>query len=108
MRINNVGPLIVTPAEPRTEVGNTRAIDAVRAYSPDERRPETPVPVLAQEEPAVPPEEPPGERRQRDDRRGEDRRRRQVPVLIDTRVADRRASARRTEDDAPGHIDVEA
>lgn len=108
MRINNVGPLIVTPTEPRIEVGNARAVEPIRAYTPGERSPETPMPVIVREEQPATVEVPEGERRQRNDRRGEDRRKRQIPVLIDTRVADRRASARRTEDEAPAHIDIEA
>jgi len=108
MRINNVGPLIVTPVEPRIEVGNTRAVDAIRAYAPGEAQgQEAAVPIPAREEaPSEPAVE--GERRERrNDRRGEDRRKRQVPVLIDTRVAERRASARREQDAGPAHIDVE-
>jgi len=108
MRINNVGPLIVTPVEPRVEVGNARAIDPIRAYTPGEAQAqETVVPVPTREEAPL---EPIGEeerRKQRSDRRGEDRRKRQVPVLIDTRVGERRANARRDEDAVPVHIDVE-
>jgi len=106
MRINNVGPLIVTPTEPRTEVATTRAVDPVRAYSPGEASPEPPMPIPTREEAPAP--APEGERRQRSERRGEDRRKRQIPVLIDTRVGDRRAAGRRTEDEAqPVRIDVE-
>lgn len=108
MRINTLGPLVVTPAEPRAEVGNTRAVDPVRAYTPGGAGPEPAMPVPVREESAVTAPTPEGERRQRSERRGEDRRKRQVPVLIDTRVADRRASARRNEDAAPTSIDVEA
>jgi len=108
MRINNVGPLIVTPVEPRVEVPNARAIDPIRAYTPGEAQArEAVVPVPARDEAPL---EPVGEEkrsRQRSDRRGEDRRKRQVPVLIDTRVGERRASARRDEDAVPIHIDVE-
>lgn len=107
MRLNNVGPLIVSPVEPRTEVHNTRAVDPVRAYTPGEGAPEPPMPFPAREEAPAQEPVPEGERRQRSDRRGEDRRKRQIPVLIDTRVADRRAASRRDEDAAPSRIDVE-
>jgi hypothetical protein len=108
MRINNVGPLIVTPVEPRIEVGNTRAVDAIRAYTPGEAQGrEAPVPIPAREEAPPEPEVESERRGQRNDRRGEDRRKRQVPVLIDTRVGERRASARRDQDAGPAHIDVE-
>jgi len=109
MRLNNVGPLIVTPVEPRTEVHNTRAVDPVRAYTPGEAAPEARMPIPARDEAPSPEPVPEVERRsQRSNRRGEDRRKRQIPVLIDTRVADRRAASRREEDTAPTHIDVEA
>ncbi len=108
MRLNNVGPLIVTPVEPRTEVHNTRAVDPVRAYTPGERTAEPPAPLPAREEAPAPDAPPEGERRRRSERRAEDRRKRQIPVLMDTRVADRRAASRRDEDLAPVHIDVEA
>jgi hypothetical protein len=108
MRINNVGPLIVTPVEPRIEVGNARAVDAIRAYTPGEAQAREAVMPVPEREEAVPEPVAEGERRrQRNDRRGEDRRKRQVPVLIDTRVGDRRSSARRDEDAGPTHIDVE-
>lgn len=108
MRINNVGPLIVTPVEPRIEVSTTRAVDAIRAYTPGEAQAqEAATPIPAREEAAPEPVAEGERRRQRNDRRGEDRRKRQVPVLIDTRVGDRRASARRDEDAVPSRIDVE-
>jgi hypothetical protein len=50
---------------------------------------------------------PAAERRQ-DVRRSVDRRKRQLPVLIDTRVAQRRRARRRVADAAPSTIDIEA
>jgi hypothetical protein len=51
---------------------------------------------------------PPEQERRQAVRRAEDRRREQVPVLVDTRVAQRRKSRRRRRDQRPSKIDVEA
>lgn len=107
MRLNTVDPLIVTPTEVRPDVGQPRAIQPVRAYSPNEREPAAPAVPPRQEE-GEPAESPDVERRRRSDRRGTDRRKQQIPVLIDTRIGDRRTAARRTEDPGPAHIDIEA
>lgn len=69
-----------------------------------EGRPAPPPP----ETPPAEPEIPEADRRARSDRRADDRRRRQIPVLIDTRSGrDRRASARREDDEPPpGSVDI--
>lgn len=45
------------------------------------------------------------ERRDLDRRSGQDRRKQQLPVLLDTRVGERRRSQRREEDPAPSAVD---
>jgi len=104
VRINNVGPQVVVPPEvrgPVDEVRATRPISAqgAAAYSGGrivvEAMGAQPAPSVVQERRATP-------------RRSDDRRKRQVPVLIDTRVAERRTLRRRADDEPAPSIDVEA
>ncbi|HZR03444.1 MAG TPA: hypothetical protein VFA81_09765 [Burkholderiales bacterium] len=106
MRINEIGTLPVTQPDARTEIDATRPVRAVQpiaegAREESERRLPTPLPV----EPAGPPN---GQERRQGERRVEDRRKRQVPVLIDTRVAERRTGRRREDDPPPPAVDLEA
>ncbi len=104
MRINNVGPQVVIPSGVRDSVDGVRATEPIgspsaSAYSGGrilvEQMEVQPAPVVIQE-------------RRELQRRGVDRRKQQLPVLIDTRVAERRVSRRRGDDAAPPAIDVEA
>ena len=105
MRINTVGTPVVTPPERSVEVTATSAVARVDARTPGAAgTPARPVPAPVGEPVPVPVQ---AERRQQS-RRGADRRQRQVAVLIDTRVAQRRAARRRAQDGAPDNIDVEA
>jgi hypothetical protein len=106
VRINTVGTPVVTLPEQSLEVGATRAITPVQARNPGAAE-LTPRPAAALPSAQVAPAPVEVERRQQV-RRGEDRRKRQVAVLIDTRVGQRRAVRRRTEDEPPSSIDVEA
>jgi hypothetical protein len=104
VRINTIGTPLVTRPDSPLQVEQTRAVTPVQARSPG----------TGESSPAPLPERAPvaavavqAERRQQV-RRGEERRTRQVAVLIDTRVAERRAARRRAQDDAPPSIDIEA
>jgi hypothetical protein len=108
MRINSVGTPVVTSPEQSAEVGAARAVRAVRARTPaPAETPANPVPAAPAPAAQSAPVLAEAERRQQS-RRGEDRRKRQAPVLIDTRVGQRRAQRRRAQDEAPPSIDVEA
>ena len=110
MRINTVGAPPVTIPEQSLEVGPARAARPVEQRSPGAgEAPARPLPgTLPVPVPPTVPGAREAERRQDDVRRGEDRRKRQVPVLIDTRVGERRAKRRRAADDAPPSVDVKA
>lgn len=106
MRINEVGPLPITPLEPRPEIDAPRPIRPVDTIPAEGRTPgeeRQPLP----EEPTPAPVVPTVNRRQGDRRMGE-RRQRQIPVLIDTRVADRRVARRREDDPPPPSVDIQA
>jgi hypothetical protein len=104
MRVNTIGTAPVTPPEVRPEVGATRPVAPVGAQTP---RPEVP-PVPASAPRAEPAQASAATERRRSARRADDRRKKQVPVLIDTRVTQRRKGRRRAADAAPSNIDIEA
>jgi hypothetical protein len=108
MRVDTIGTAPVTPPEVRPDVGATRAVAPVGAQTP--RREVRAVPGSAPREEALQAPATSERRRddRRDDRRGDERRKRQLPVLIDTRVGQRRRGRRRTADAAPSNIDTEA
>ena len=104
MRLNAVPPTIATLPEIRSQVGDVRPTTPIG--------PQTPRPGANPLPPAPPrseplPQAPAAERRQLS-RRGQERRKQQLPVLIDTRVAERRRRPRRASDDALPAIDLEA
>lgn len=108
MRINEVGSLPITPVDPRPEVEAPRPVRTVDPVTPEtrqdsDRRPPLPLP----EEPP-PASVPPTVNRRMGDRRIEERRKQQIPVLIDTRVADRRVARRRQDDPPPPSLKIEA
>ena len=110
MRINTVGTPPISPPEQSVEVAAARAARPVEQRSPgggQTSAPTQPGTLPARPQPAAPVVRP-VERRQEDGRRGEDRRKRQVPVIIDTRVGERRAQRRRAADEAPPSVDVKA
>jgi hypothetical protein len=103
MRVNTVGTAPVTPPEVRPDVGATRGVATVSAQTPRSEVP--PVPASA---PRAEPVQAPTTERRHNARRGDDRRKQQLPVLIDTRVAQRRRARRRAADAAPSNVDTEA
>ena len=104
MRVDTIGTPPVTPPEVRPQVGATRGVAPVGAQTP---RPEVPpVPVSAPR--AEPAQARAAVERRSGARRADDRRKKQVPVLIDTRVTQRRRGRRRAVDAAPSNIDIEA
>jgi hypothetical protein len=106
VRINTIGTPLVTRPDSPLHVGETRAVTPAQARAPGagESLP-APLPAPERSPGAVVPVQ--ADRRQQV-RRGEERRTRQVAVLIDTRVAERRAVRRRAQDEAPPSIDIEA
>ena len=106
MRLNSVPPNIVNRPDTFGVVGGVSGTQADGPQTPRLSGGVRPLP-LAPEGPAPVEREPTTERRQ-SRRRGDDRRTKQVPVLIDTRVAQRRTQRRRGQDEAPPSIDLEA
>lgn len=105
MRINTIGTPVVTRPEASRAVGAAGAITPVQPRTPGSGGAQQ-QPVPQGPAPVAQPVSVPAERRQQV-RRGDDRRKRQLPVLIDTRVGQRRAQRRRAQDEAPSSIDVE-
>jgi hypothetical protein len=105
MRINAIGTPPLTVPEVRSELGAAPRVNPVdpRPQTPPGAQPLLPLPEIS--EPVLQPVQ--AERRGVE-RRATDRRQRQVPVLIDTRVSQRRVQRRRAEDEPPASIDVEA
>lgn len=104
MRINNVGPQVFIPPEVRGSVDQVRATQPINsqgaaAYAGGRILVES---MEVQQAPAVVQE------RRQTPRRADDRRKQQIPVLIDTRVAQRRTMRRRADDEPAPSIDVEA
>jgi hypothetical protein len=106
VRINTIGTPLVTRPDSSLQVGETPAVTPVQARSPRTGE-SSPAPLPAPERAPVATVSVQAERRQQV-RRGEERRTRQLAVLIDTRVAERRAVRRRAQDEAPPSIDIEA
>jgi hypothetical protein len=108
MRINTIGTPVVTQPERSPEVGATRPVSPVQERTPQPGQ-SSPRPALATPAPGAPlmPVVPAEAERRREVRRGKDRRKQQVAVLVDTRVAQRRAKRRRAQDAALPSIDVE-
>ena len=104
MRIDPVAAPPVTPPDVRPDVGVTRRVAPVTAQTV---RGELP-PVAQSEAREASVQAPPAAERRQDVRRSVDRRKRQLPVLIDTRVSQRRRTRRRVADAAPSTIDIEA
>ncbi len=104
MRINAIGTPPLTAPEVRSELGAAPRVNPVdsRPQGPPGAQPLLPLP--GGSEPVLQPVQ--GDRRSAE-RRGTERRQRQVPVLIDTRVSQRRVQRRRAEDEPPASIDVE-
>ena len=105
MRINNVGPQLLIPPEVRGSVDQVRATQSITsrgtaAYAGGRILVES---MALQPAPAAVIQE-----RRQTPRRADDRRKQQLPVLIDTRVAQRRTMRRRADDEPAGSIDVEA
>jgi hypothetical protein len=104
VRINNVGPQVVVPPEvrgPVDEVRATRPVNAQGAAAYSGAR------ILVETTGALPTQAVIHERRATP-RRSDERRKRQLPVLIDTRVGERRTVRRRADDEPAPSIDVEA
>lgn len=104
MRINAVGPQVVSSPEVRDSVDQVRAPKAVEPYGATVYSGGR---VLVESE-APNPATPVIQDRRRNSRRMEDRRKQQIPVLIDTRVSQRRVERRRNDDEPAGAVDVEA
>ncbi len=110
MRLNAPTPPVFTVPD----IVPVAGVESIRPVAPigegsgrqpsSEGRPAPPPPETPAPEPAIPETD----RRARPERRAEDRRQRQIPVLIDTRSGrDRRASARREDDEPPpGSVDI--
>ncbi|MBK8017159.1 MAG: hypothetical protein JNL33_11485 [Betaproteobacteria bacterium] len=110
MRINAPSPPVFTVPD-TVPVADVGTVGPVNPISEDEPRRRWPGQETAASSPAPAVEEAvTEERRNEDDRRAKDRRKRQLPVLIDTRSGrDRRAIARREEDESPpAGVDVKA
>jgi len=102
MRINNVGPQVVVPPEVRASVDQVRATQAINPEA---------IAVYSGGRPIVEPMAPqpvpaPVQERRQGSRRSDERRKQQIPVLIDTRVSERRVQSRRLDDGPPRSIDV--
>jgi hypothetical protein len=105
MRINTVEPSIVRRPDEGAQPGGVSAVNRIGAQpagSPEGQA----RPIRTRSIATIAPE-PAGERRQFS-RRGDDRRKKQLPVLIDTRVDQRRTNRRRGEDEAPPSVDIQA
>ncbi|MEO8628782.1 MAG: hypothetical protein ABI612_11860 [Betaproteobacteria bacterium] len=102
MRINQISTLIVTRPEFEgpAEVTPTTPIDPIEpgGYTGGRVVAERPDPVNTPQLVARRPAR----------RRTGERRKNQVPVLMDTRVSQRRTERRRAQDEAPSSVDVEA
>lgn len=108
MRINDVGSLPITPVDSRPEIEAprpVRTVDPVTAESRQDDGRRQPLPLPDEPPPAS---VPPTVNRRMVDRRVEERRKQQIPVLIDTRVADRRVARRRQDDPPPPSLKIEA
>ena len=103
MRINQISTPLVTRPEPEgpAEVTPTAPVDPIEpgSYPGGRIVAERPDSVTAPQQVV---------KRRPGTRRTAERRKSQVPVLIDTRVAQRRTERRRAQDDAPSSVDVEA
>lgn len=106
MRINEVGTLPITPVDSRPEIDAPRPVRTVDPVAGEGRQDGDRQPPLPEELPPV--TVPPTIDRRSGDRRVEERRKRQIPVLIDTRVADRRVARRRQDDPPPPSLKIEA
>jgi hypothetical protein len=107
MRINTIGTPLVTRPEDSLQVGAAPVATPVRARTSGAGEMlERPAPLPAAT--GYAPAEPAIIERRQQSRRGEDRRKRQIAVLIDTRVAQRRVTRRRAQDEVPASIDLEA
>ena len=102
MRINNVGPQVVVAPEVRAALDEVRATQPITAQTAAVYSGSRPIvePMAPQPAPA------PVQERRHGSRRAEERRKQQIPVLIDTRVSERRVQSRRADDGPPPSIDV--
>ena len=103
-RINNIGTPAVVPPERSPQVGAVRGTTPIGQQTSGTPAPAPAAPAASGE--AAPP--PSASERRQLSRRGPDRRTRQVPVLIDTRVSQRRKKRRRNLDTPPDSVDVDA
>jgi hypothetical protein len=103
MRINQIStPLVTRPeVEGPAEVTPATPVDAIEPGAYPGGR------IVGERSEALAPP-PRVVRRRPETRRTAERRKTQEPVLIDTRVAQRRTERRRAQDDAPASVDVEA